>query len=931
MFSNIFTNYLYSKKLDVDLISLKKHILEVKRDDEKGVSKSNYGGWQSKGFNKTNKFNQYLFQRLASIIEEIKSTVDCKHDLELNQYWYNINKNGSYNAPHNHVGLKNDNIISGVFYIQTFDNSGRLVFKRNEPLVGVMFANNTHFNEYNASIWNVNPNDNLCCLFPSHLEHFVETNLNSSERISMSFNYSIKRSPSNNLVLDKNTKLPNACNPNINTPPDKEVSVLLDSYQSGKLEVAEKLALTMSKKFPEYPFSWKILGAILEKQGRNIEALNANNKALSLVPNDVEALNNLGIILKNLKRLVEAESVFKKTLKLNSDNTAAHYNLGNTLKELGKLNEAEKSFRAAIDINPNFAFAYNNLGNTLKELGNNSEAITNLSKAITLNPNFTEAYDNLGIILLELGKIKETIAIFNKAISLNPKYTKAYNSLGAAYLALGNIKDAVASFNKAIAVNPNYLEAWNNLYFAMETLKEQKNNTENYISEIFKDKLPMSENIHFSILKHKLYTGSEQSEYYYKQAIEAIAKKKYQVQNPKALDNNLKNTKSCSKKIVVLLNFGRSGTGLLHSLIDNHPEVSTLPSIYFSEFFDSFNWEKITKGGWANIIDNFTESYPVLFDARSSIPVPSISMTFNNNLGVQEGMTALGENKNEFLYVDKTLFKKELNSLISEYAYLDQITFFKLVHSAYEKANNKSQKNTIFYHIHNPDINAKLSFINDTPHAKWLIMVRDPIQSCESWINEAFHKDNTYSRISTRIVSMLYKIDSIEFKYNDAIGLRLEDLKKHPRKTMPALCKWMGIKEEETLYEMTANGKKWWGDQSSPNMPAFGEVNNSKAGHIFSDNDRFILKTLFYPFRASFGYVEENLTQFKVDIQKIKPMLNEIFDFEKKFITRMKISTADFKKSGMYLYLRARMLDRWELLNKINTYPNMLKPLKVNS
>ena len=60
-------------------------------------------------------------------------------------------------------------------------------------------------------------------------------------------------------------------------------------------------------------------------------------------------------------------------------------------------------------------------------------------------------------------------------------------------------------------------------------------------------------------------------------------------------------------------------------------------------------------------------------------------------------------------------------------------------------------------------------------------------------------------------------------------------------------------------------------------------------------------------------------------------MLNEIFDFEKKFITRMKISTADFKKSGMYLYLRARMLDRWELLNKINTYPNMLKPLKVNS
>ena len=193
MFRNIFANYLYSKKLDVDLISLKKHILETKRGDEKGVSLSNYGGWQSKGFNKTNSFNKYLFKSLDSITEEIKSKVDCNYNLELNHYWYNVNQNGSYNAPHSHVGLKNDNIISGVFYIQTFADSGRLVFKRNEPLVGVMFADNTHYNEYNSSMWNVNPNDNFCHLFPAHLEHYVETNLNSSDRISMSFNYSIKR------------------------------------------------------------------------------------------------------------------------------------------------------------------------------------------------------------------------------------------------------------------------------------------------------------------------------------------------------------------------------------------------------------------------------------------------------------------------------------------------------------------------------------------------------------------------------------------------------------------------------------------------------------------------------------------------------------------------------------------------------------------
>ena len=46
-----------------------------------------------------------------------------------------------------------------------------------------------------------------------------------------------------------------------------------------------------------------------------------------------------------------------------------------------------------------------------------------------------------------------------------------------------------------------------------------------------------------------------------------------------------------SQDIISLVHFGRSGTGLLHSLIDNHPEISTLPSIYFSEFFDKSIWK----------------------------------------------------------------------------------------------------------------------------------------------------------------------------------------------------------------------------------------------------------------------------------------------------------------------------------------------------
>ena len=85
----------------------------------------------------------------------------------------------------------------------------------------------------------------------------------------------------------------------------------------------------------------------------------------------------------------------------------------------------------------------------------------------------------------------------------------------------------------------------------------------------------------------------------------------------------MKSTKSklnIPENMIALVHL-EGGTGLLHSLIDGHPEISTLPSVYFSEYFNHTTWEKITNEGWDLIVDNFMNIYDVLFDARSTIPV----------------------------------------------------------------------------------------------------------------------------------------------------------------------------------------------------------------------------------------------------------------------------------------------------------------------
>jgi len=58
--------------------------------------------------------------------------------------------------------------------------------------------------------------------------------------------------------------------------------------------------------------------------------------------------------------------------------------------------------------------------------------------------------------------------------------------------------------------------------------------------------------------------------------------------------------------------------------------------------------------------------------------------------------------------------------------------------------------------------------------------------------------------------------------------------------------------------------------------------------------------------------------------------LDRMFDFEIKMAQRMHKDTEQFMKSGYYLYLRSGLIDRWNMLAKWHTYPNMIKPLKIN-
>ena len=199
------------------------------------------------------------------------------------------------------------------------------------------------------------------------------------------------------------------------------------------------------------------------------------------------------------------------------------------------------------------------------------------------------------------------------------------------------------------------------------------------------------------ILNYKVHRGREDQGIYLEKVLHSLSKAENRtVVNPRFNDSSDEQP-HLSDKMVALVHFGRSGTGLMHSLIDGHPEVSTLPSIYFSEYFDRSTWEKIISAGWDGMVDRFIEIYDVLFDATSSVPVTSRSITLIYNIGVKEGMANLGAERNEVLGVDRKIFRSELISLLNCYEEMDAFIFFKLVHVAYDRAiNDHNSKSLIF-------------------------------------------------------------------------------------------------------------------------------------------------------------------------------------------------------------------------------------------
>ena len=167
------------------------YIKTLQKNDEVGINKSNVKGWHSQDFDLNNNETQKFIAFILPAIEQVMTDMNWekqKQISKINNMWAIVNTGGSGNLRHQH----GNSTLSGAYYVRAPINSGDIVFYDPRPAPVYSHPNVTEPNLLNAQVNGISPKEGALVLFPSYLDHSVNENKSSEERIVISFNIKIQ-------------------------------------------------------------------------------------------------------------------------------------------------------------------------------------------------------------------------------------------------------------------------------------------------------------------------------------------------------------------------------------------------------------------------------------------------------------------------------------------------------------------------------------------------------------------------------------------------------------------------------------------------------------------------------------------------------------------------------------------------------------------
>ena len=273
------------------------------------------------------------------------------------------------------------------------------------------------------------------------------------------------------------------------------------------------------------------------------------------------------------------------------------------------------------------------------------------------------------------------------------------------------------------------------------------------------------------------------------------------------------------ERVVCIMSYTSSASGLMASLFDDHPNVLMFPDNVISSFQDF--WEENSSLSLDLLLVKFLDKYTTIFDARTT----PAGLEGSAETGEARGFTTLGSDRKEFLEVDRSSFKLHMRELIGDTHPVPRKLFFQAMHVSYSKALGRQVKDPIIvFGLHSLGHPGRFEgLVEDFSDVWFLYMVRHPVRATASRLRMQIKSGLVGASSFYRIIRGVSTggLTDPSVPANRWKAIRMEDLHRAPEDNMKNICHWLHLPWNKALLQSTIHGKQWWNQKVSAQISGF--------------------------------------------------------------------------------------------------------------
>jgi tetratricopeptide (TPR) repeat protein len=246
------------------------------------------------------------------------------------------------------------------------------------------------------------------------------------------------------------------------------------SYQQRAYALLDRAALVAASRVadewraaePDNALAWVYYGRVLRLRGRLVEARQAVEQALTMVPGHGEALVEAVRVHKAADDVREAQVWYGRTFEAVSEVPEWIGEWGDVRMRQGERQRACSIAAHLCALEPERASNWFQLGLALQAERAHTRALKAYERAALLDPRFPMLRNNMAAAHMELGDLERAEALLECVVAEEPDSAMLWVNLANVYLKRRDPHAALIAAERACAISPNYpvaVQAYSNV------------------------------------------------------------------------------------------------------------------------------------------------------------------------------------------------------------------------------------------------------------------------------------------------------------------------------------------------------------------------------------------------------------------------------------------------------------------------------------